>query len=473
MSHLELDRAAGALLGSAAGDALGAAYEFDRVGPVDPAMVGGGNLGWAPGEWTDDTQMAICVAEEAAKGLLDPAAVGSRFLDWFKGGPRDVGNQTRAVLSASRSPAVLSATAAAYFQAHPGRAAGNGSLMRTGPVALAATGNDTKLAGLARRVSELTHADPLTGDACVLWCVGIDRAIREDRLDGVRDGLALLPEERRDFWVATIDEAARRPPSSFNPNGYVVTAFQAALASVLQTPVPITQPCRHLQEALRTVVRVGHDTDTIAAIAGSLLGARWGATAVPATWQAVLHGWPSYRAADLVRLAVLAVSEGGDNPTTRWPSADDLGGYYGVAFPADPIHEALEDDDGVIVANWSGAAEVEVDVAVSLCRVGRRQIHARERVEIRLLDEDPPEANPNLEFLFADLAEAIKAWRDEGKKVLVHCVQAERRTPAVAAAYLASRLGISGDEAFERVRRVLPRARVNPAFRSALERLWP
>jgi protein-tyrosine phosphatase len=69
--------------------------------------------------------------------------------------------------------------------------------------------------------------------------------------------------------------------------------------------------------------------------------------------------------------------------------------------------------------------------------------------------------------------EAITAWRDEGKKVLVHCVQAERRTPAVAAAYLANRLGIPNEEAFERVRKVLPGARVNPAFRSALERLWP
>ena len=344
--------------------------------------------------------------------------------------------------------------------------------MRTGPVVLAVSGDDAKLGELARSVSELTHADPLTGDACVLWCVGIHRAIHENRLDGVQDGVALLPEERREFWTGTIAEATSRPPSSFNPNGYVVTAFQAALASVLQTPVPTTRPCRHLQEALRTAVRVGHDTDTVAAIAGSLLGARWGATAVPARWQAVLHGWPSYLAPDLVRLAVLAVSEGRDNPTTRWPSADDLGGYYGGAFPADPIHEALDDDDGVIVANWAGAAKVEADVAVSLCRVGRRQIHAPERVEIRLLDEDPPESNPNLEFVFADLAETITAWRDEGKKVLVHCVPAERRTPAVAAAYLASRLGVSSDEAFRRVRRVLPRARVNPSFRSALERLW-
>jgi ADP-ribosylglycohydrolase len=473
VSHSAPDRAAGVLLGSAAGDALGAGYEFDAVGPADPAMVGGGYFGWEPGEWTDDTEMAVCVAEEAARGFVEPGPVGSRFLDWLNAGPRDVGNRTRAVLSARGSPTLLPAEAGAYFRAHPHNAAGNGSLMRTGPVVLAASGDDSKLGELARSVSELTYADPLTGDACVLWCVGIDRAMRGDRLDGARDGLALLPEERREFWAGTIAEATRRPPSFFTPNGYVVTAFQAALASVLQTPVPTAQPRRHLQEALRTAVRVGHDTDTVAAIAGSLLGARWGATAVPARWQAVLHGWPSYRTPDLVRFAVLAVSEGRDNPTTRWPSADDLSGYYRAAFPADPIHEALEDDDGVIVANWTGAAEVEADVAVSLCRVGRRQILAPERVEVRLLDEDPPEANPNLEFVFADLAEAITAWRDKGKKVIVHCVQAERRTPAVAAAYLASRLGISGDEAFRRVQRVLPRARVNPSFRSALVRLWP
>jgi ADP-ribosylglycohydrolase len=267
VSHLELHRAAGALLGSAAGDALGAGYEFDPVGPADPAMVGGGYLAWEPGVRIDDTQMAICVAEEAATGALDPVAVGSRFLDWFNDGPRDVGNQIRAVLSASRSPEELAVRAAGHFRAHPNKAVGNGSLMRTGPAALTAIGDDSRLSELARSVSDLTHADPLTGDACVLWCAVIDRAIRESRLDGARDGLALVPARCREFWVGAIGEAATRPPSSFNPSGYVVRAFQAALASVWQTPVPATQPCRHLQEALRTAVGVGDDTDTVAAIA--------------------------------------------------------------------------------------------------------------------------------------------------------------------------------------------------------------
>ena len=154
---------------------------------------------------------------------------------------------------------------------------------------------------------------------------------------------------------------------------------------------------------------------------------------------------------------MLAVSEGRDDPSTRWPSADDLSGYYASAFPADPIHEPLEDDEGVTVANWSGAAEVEADVVVSLCRVGRRQIHAPERVEVRLLDEDSPEANPNLDFLFADLAEAITTWRDEGKRVLFIACKPNgahpRSRPPISPADWVSR----ASTAFDRVRHVLPR----------------
>src|SRR5207244_3773275 len=144
--------------------------------------------------------------------------------------------------------------------------------------------------------------DPLAGEACVLWCIAIDRAVREARLDGVRDGLDLLPQAARDRWAALLDEAENEPPRRFRPNGFVVTALQAAYNAVSQTPVPKDEPCAHLGDALRTAVHIGHDTDTVAAIAGSLLGARWGASAVPLGWRRQLHGWPGYRAGDLRRL---------------------------------------------------------------------------------------------------------------------------------------------------------------------------
>ena len=99
-----LDRAAGVLIGLAAGDALGAGYEFGPAfdGPVE--MKGGGPFGWAPGEWTDDTQMAICIADQAATGDLDLDALGDRFIAWANEA-NDIGNQTRAMLSASRNGA--------------------------------------------------------------------------------------------------------------------------------------------------------------------------------------------------------------------------------------------------------------------------------------------------------------------------------------------------------------------------------
>jgi hypothetical protein len=344
--------------------------------------------------------------------------------------------------------------------------------MRTAPVALAALGNDDAIVELAMTISALTHGDPLAGEACVLWCIAIDRAIREGHFEGVWDGVDLLPPDRRAFWSERLDEASAGPPSRFSPNGFVVPALQAALSAIWHTPVPSEMPCRHLQHALHTAVRIGNDTDTVAAIAGSLLGARWGATAMPVEWQLLLHGWPGYRTRDLVRLGVLAAT-GGKPDSSGWPAADDLTGYYKRNWPAVPIVQPLADDPGVLLANVYGAAEAKADVTVSLCRMGCTQLAAPSWVEIRLLDLDDAADNPNLDFMFRDLAQAMVRWRRDGKTVLLHCVQAERRTPAVAAAYLAERLGISGDQALRRVRAQLSGMRPNRAFTEALNRLWP
>ncbi len=172
---------------------------------------------------TDDTQMAVCIAEEAAKGTLDRVGIGERFLGWFRAGQKDVGIQTARVLSAADDGVGLPAQAAVYFAANPRNAAGNGSLMRTGPVALPHLGDDAAIVEAATRVSALTHGDPLAGEACALWSIGIDRAVRVGRLDGVRDGVALLAEDRRSFWSDRLDEAEASPPGRFNPNGFVVT----------------------------------------------------------------------------------------------------------------------------------------------------------------------------------------------------------------------------------------------------------
>jgi protein-tyrosine phosphatase len=107
--------------------------------------------------------------------------------------------------------------------------------------------------------------------------------------------------------------------------------------------------------------------------------------------------------------------------------------------------------------------------------MGRAQLDAVNhpvRVELGLEDVGRS-VNANLEFTFRDLAQAMVRWRNEGKTVLVHCVRAEHRTPAVGAAYLAEKSGLSGREALRRVCMQLPMAAVNPVFEEALERVWP
>jgi ADP-ribosylglycohydrolase len=465
----ELDRVAGTLVGLAAGDALGAGYEFRPIpaGPI--GMIGGGLGPWLPGEWTDDTQLALCVARVASTGRLDTLAVGDRFLAWLADRPKDVGVQTFHVLDAAKNASDLARLAREYYAQRPDHAAGNGSLMRTAPVALAHLGDDRGIADAARAISDLTHADPATGDACVLWCIAIDRAVREARLDGVRDGLPLLEPDARTRWAAWIAEAETRPPDSFVPNGYVVRALQAAWAAITQTPVPAVQPCRHLAHALEAAVRIGDDTDTVAAIAGALLGARWGSSAVPLAWRSMLQGWPDYRARDLVRLAVLAATRASSDDA-GWPSGDDLIAYYASWWPEPPFHVSLPDDPGVVIGNAAAAVDAGCDVTVSLCRMGAEPL-GEEHHDVWMIDSDDPEANPNLDFVLADTAAAIESWRDDEARVFVHCVQAISRTPTVAAAYLARRLGVSGPEALARVDSVLPQSRPNATFRSALARI--
>jgi ADP-ribosylglycohydrolase len=100
---LDLDRCAGVLVGLAVGDALGAGYEFAQPPRGEAHMLGGGLGRWDPGEWTDDTQLALCVAEEAATGVLDRTAVAGRFLDWYRSSPADVGIETSSVRGDSRT----------------------------------------------------------------------------------------------------------------------------------------------------------------------------------------------------------------------------------------------------------------------------------------------------------------------------------------------------------------------------------
>lgn len=309
LDDAQRDRAIGSVLASAVGDALGSAYEFGPGSPDDQVPeFGVGHFGHAVGEWTDDTAMAVAILEAAARrdSLRDPAVLGGivdRWLGWAATA-KDVGIQTRRVFSQLRPPVseLDARRAAQVVHDQAGRSGGNGSLMRTGPVALAylTDGSEAQLVEAAGRIAQLTHVEPDNVHAVALWCLAIRHGIRTGQFDP-RVGLWWLPLQERRRWSDLIDEATapgRHPRDFAAQNGWVVKAFQAALAAIAGAS--------DLPEALYRAVRGGNDTDTVAAIAGSLAGAVWGASQLPPAWVQLVHGWPGHTAVDLTRLALAA-----------------------------------------------------------------------------------------------------------------------------------------------------------------------
>lgn len=474
---VQTDRTAGAILGAATGDALGAGYEFGLPldADEDVMMRGGGPFGWAAGEWTDDTSMMFPILEAVAAGrnLTDESvqdAVVAGWIDWAKTAP-DVGNQLRAVLSQAEPRASSVRSMARLYHERVGHSAGNGSLMRTAPVALAYLDDPEKLAEAARAISDLTHFESDAGDACVLWSLAVRHAVRHGELD-LRLGLAALPAERRRIWSDRIDEAEANPPSYFSRNGWVVQALQGAWSAIWRTGASesaVSLDATQLRRGLEDAVRGGRDTDTVAAIAGALLGARHGSSALPAEWRLKLHGWPGATGRDLGRLAVQAAfgrGAGGFRP----PGDEYLDYSAHGDISALVKHPA---DDGV----WLGAVGAldalpeEVDAIVSLCRVGSDQVPPRiaHRLEV-CLDHDVA-LSANLDFVLVDTVDAIAWLRSQGHAVLLHCVGAQTRTPAVAALYAARHRGVPVTQALADAEAALPNAEVGPFLRDTVIRL--
>jgi ADP-ribosyl-[dinitrogen reductase] hydrolase len=470
LTAVQRDRAAGVLLATAAGDALGAPFEFGppQSQSVPVEMTGGGP--WSAGEWTDDTAMAIAIAEVAADGLDLRSAqaqdrIVARWYEWARGA-KDAGIQTRAVLAAT-GPTGGASTARSEAQAlhrRTGRSGGNGSLMRTAPVAVAYLGDLAALIEAATSLSTLTHFDPEAAEACVLWCLAIRHAVLTGELN-VRVGLDSLTEDRAQVWRARIDVAEVSTPADFDRNGWVVEAFQAAWCAIATTPMPADDPASgtfradHLQLALKAAVRGGRDADTVAAITGGLLGAAYGASAVPWSWRRLLHGWPDIGAPDLVNYSG-GIERGGARDTF------DFGYRH---YPRVGVLGRHPHDDGVLLGGVAGLDDLPPDVnaVVSLCRV-ERPSEVAVVVQSRLIDAVGE--NAHVDFALHDAVDAVIQLRAEGRTVYLHCVQAHSRTPAVAALYGMRLRGVSADQALSDICRVLPSADPNSDFRAALSR---
>ncbi|MFF2524339.1 ADP-ribosylglycohydrolase family protein [Streptomyces liangshanensis] len=298
------DRAAGAVVGSAVGDALGAPFEFGPAGAFSARFPDGvgemrGGGGWDPGEATDDTQMAVLVGESLLeRGGLEPADVFGRFRRWAAADPKDIGLQTEIVLT-SGDPWDLAASL--HFQM-TGLAAGNGSLMRaaTSAVYFAEAGQEATMAA-ARRLAALTHGDGAAWEGTAvlheLVRVALDGG---DPVAAVPDTLARVAEGHRTRW-ATVLAPDWHPDLATEFNGAVWPCLGSALWALRTTGT--------YESAVAAAIDLGGDTDTVAAVTGTLAGAVYGLPAIPVRWTGPLHvplpgsGGRVLDAADLVALA--------------------------------------------------------------------------------------------------------------------------------------------------------------------------
>lgn len=273
------DRATGALLGLAVGDAVGTTLEFKArdTYPLLTDMIGGGPFRLKAGEWTDDTAMALALADSLAQDAkLDEADLMRRFVNWHEKGTYsctgtcfDIGITTRQALSRWKK------TGDPFAGSTDPQTAGNGSLMRLSPVAIRHFGNRALLRDVAARQSRTTHAAPEAVDACVAYAEALADAIEGATRSEV---LRARPEPYAGAIKPIMAGSWRgKHRDDIRASGYVAHSLEASLWSVGRTG--------DFRDAVLLAANLGEDADTTGAIAGQLAGALYGFDAIPRSWQ--------------------------------------------------------------------------------------------------------------------------------------------------------------------------------------------
>ena len=279
---LERDRFRGALRGLAVGDALGTTVEFKPSGTFERVtdMVGGGPFGLPVGAWTDDTSMALCLAESLVKRAgFDPVDQLGRYVRWYREGHWsstgtcfDIGNATRAALER------FERTREPYpGDADPG-AAGNGPLMKLAPIALAYARDPARAVRYAGLSARTTHGAPEAVDASRYFAALLVGALEGRSKQELIGGGAFGGAELHPTVAAVANGSFRdKEPPAVRGGGYVVEALEAALWALHST--------NSFEDGVLAAVNLGDDADTTAAIFGQLAGAIYGVDAIPERWR--------------------------------------------------------------------------------------------------------------------------------------------------------------------------------------------
>ena len=295
------DRYRGCLLGLAVGDALGTTLEFKRPGTFKPLedMVGGGPFALKPGQWTDDTSMALCLAESLLeRGGFDARDQMQRYVRWWREGYQsstgvcfDIGNTTAGALRRFLNEEEQTGHGNPFAGSTDPRAAGNGSLMRLAPVPLffASKGADKSIEQ-AGQSSRTTHGAAAAVDGCRYLAALILGALAGASKESLC-GPFFRPAGIEDFWqiypltepVAAVAAGSFRTKGSarIRGTGFVVESLEAALWAFDQSA--------SFGEGALLAVNLGDDADTTGAVYGQLAGAFYGASGIPSGWLAKVH----------------------------------------------------------------------------------------------------------------------------------------------------------------------------------------
>jgi ADP-ribosyl-[dinitrogen reductase] hydrolase len=280
-------RARGTLLGLAVGDALGAPLELSAPEDARSAvergleMTGGGS--WEPGEWTDDTALALCLAESIlARGLLDTDDLASRYIAWANETPKGIGRTTRAALKGARDAAHARLQTREHH-ARTGFTAGNGTVMRAAPIALAANSVE-EASSAARADALLTHHDPAAAACSAALCAAlIALRVGNDPLAAANHEVQGDKRiERMLETVRTFDVQALAAAARGRERGACWTTLGVALYAL--------EAFESYERGVLWAISLGGDTDTNAAVAGALIGCRDGEESIPERWVSVLRG---------------------------------------------------------------------------------------------------------------------------------------------------------------------------------------
>jgi ADP-ribosyl-[dinitrogen reductase] hydrolase len=287
-----MQRYRGCLLGLATGDALGTTLEFHAPGSFAQLtdMVGGGPFHLQPGEWTDDTSMALCLAESLIERQgFDPLDQLERYDRWFRTGHLssngrcfDIGNTTRQALL------LFEQTHQPFCGSTEKYSAGNGSLMRLAPVALYYAKKPQEAIHFCGESSRTTHGAAEAIDACCYYGALLVGALTgKSKVEILARQYTPLPG----YWEAhplspAVEEVAsgtfkQRQPPDIQGSGYVVRSLEAALWAFYHSS--------SFQDGCLKAANLGDDADTTAAIYGQLGGAFYGASSIPAGWRGKLR----------------------------------------------------------------------------------------------------------------------------------------------------------------------------------------